>query len=325
MQGSHSRKWHWLLALIILPCLMFSYGFYYYKASGPLEEPKNVLLPRGSKFGQIVDRLSEQGVIHYPLLFKASAVLSGNARRMKAGEYAFLPHVTPQGVIQALAEGKVVIHKLTVPEGLTSEEILELLRKNELLEGDLPAHMDEGILLPETYHYSYGDQRLELLSRMQKSMDETLKDLWAKRDASLPLADMKEAVTLASIVEKETGVKDERGRVAAVFYNRLHQGMKLQSDPTVAYAITQGRGKLDHPLNHDDLAINSDYNTYVKEGLPPGPIANPGKASLKAVLNPPKTDDLFFVATGTGGHNFAKSLKDHNRNINEYRKALKKK
>ena len=324
MRIHRSILFNYTIGLFILPCLLLCYGYYYYVSPGPLETQKNVLLPRGSKFEKVADILGEQGVVRYPLLFKASAVLTGNARKFKAGEYEFLAGVSPQAVIQALAEGKVVIHKLTVAEGLTSEEMLELLRKTELLEGDLPQHMDEGILLPETYHYSYGDQRRELLSRMEKSMEETLKTLWAKRDTSLPLQDMKEAVTLASVVEKETGVKDERGRVAAVFYNRLRLGMKLQSDPTTAYAITQGKGRLDRPLTRADLGINSPYNTYVADGLPPGPIANPGKASLKAVLNPPKTDDLFFVATGNGGHNFSKSLKDHNRYVTEYRKALKK-
>ncbi len=311
-----------LLTGIVLMCA--AYAAYYYEASGPLSEPKNVLFKRGMGFQAIVDKMADEGVIQHPLLFKVIAAASGDARKFKAGEYEFSATITPKLVMDMIAEGRVVVHKVTVPEGYNLREVIALLDKEPLLEGDVPPGVSEGGILPETYHFTYGDSRAEVISRMQSGMRQTLSELWEKRKEGLPISTPEQALTLASIVEKETGVPEERGRVAAVFINRLRMGMPLQSDPTVVYGIEKQTGKpMERSLVLSDLRAPTDYNTYVIPGLPPGPIANPGRASLEAVLNPPETKELYFVATGTGGHHFAETLKQHNANVAAYRSKLR--
>jgi len=222
--------------------------------------------------------------------------------------------------MQILIEGKSIEHKVTIAEGLTVAEIYKVLEETPLLEGDLPPPPSEGSLLPETYSYLRGENRATLVERMQKDMDSTLTELWENRAPNIAIDTKEEALILASIVEKETGVASERSHVAAVFHNRLRKGMKLQSDPTVIYAITLGKEKLDRPLSKSDLGTDSPYNTYQVTGLPPGPIANPGRAALEATLKPDDSDDLYFVANGSGGHAFAKTLEEHNKNVAEWRK-----
>lgn len=311
-----------LTLLLALGCLTL-YSAYYYHSPGPLAEPKTVIFKKGRGFREIVDDLSEAGVIRYPLLFKAVAVTLGDARQFKAGEYEFSAAISPKLIMDMIAEGRVVVHRLVIPEGLTVAEILARLDNEKVLEGQVSAVLKEGDLLPETYHFVYGDSRGEIVSRMQEGMATTLAELWEKRKKDVPLATPQEALTLASIIEKETGVAAERGRVAAVFVNRLKKGMKLQSDPTVIYAVEKEKGPLTRPLVTSDLAADSPYNTYKYPGLPPGPIANPGRDALEAALNPPDTGEFYFVATGTGGHHFAATLKEHNKNVKEYRKLLK--
>jgi UPF0755 protein len=218
-------------------------------------------------------------------------------------------------------DGVTVKHRLTIPEGLTSAEIVALVAAAPDLEGSVPAALPaDGSLLPETYFFSKGDTREQLLERMRKGMSDALAELWPARDGAVALKTVAEAVTLASIVEKETGLAAERPRVASVFFNRLAQGMPLQSDPTVIYALTGGKGPLGRALLRADLQVASPYNTYANPGLPPGPIANPGRASLEAVLHPDSTKDLYFVADGSGGHAFAATLDEHNRNVAAWRK-----
>jgi UPF0755 protein len=217
----------------------------------------------------------------------------------------------------------VVIRKLTIPEGLTSTQIRDILAKAEGLSGS-PLTAPEGSLLPETYDYAWGDTRAGLIRRMAAAQRTTLEALWRERQTGLPLTGPREAVILASIVEKETGAASERARVAAVFHNRLRRGMRLQSDPTIIYALTGGKTRLGRNLNRADLAIDHPYNTYRIKGLPPGPIANPGRAALIAVLNPVKSTELYFVADGSGGHAFAKTLKEHNRNVAKWRRLLRR-
>ncbi len=223
-------------------------------------------------------------------------------------------------VIGLLQSGRTVVRRLTVVEGMTTDQVLEQLRAAEGPVGTLDDHPPEGSLLPETYHFSYGDTRDAMLARMMRAMDKLLADLWPNRAADLPLETPRQAVTLASVVEKETGKPDERARMAGVFVNRLRRGMPLQSDPTVLYALTEGRSTLDRRLTRDDLTADSPYNTYRNKGLPPGPICNPGRDALVAALNPLPTDDLYFVADGEGGHFFAKTLKEHNRNVARFRR-----
>lgn len=296
--------------------------FHAYTAPGPLAAEKTLIFKKGAGFSGISDELAGEGAIAHPLVFKAVALASGSAAHFKAGEYSIPAGSSIKDIIALLASGKVVIHKITIAEGLTVQEIFALLKAEAILSGDVPANIHEGSLLPETYYFIYGDTRAEVIHRMQKSMHEVLAAAWEKRKPGLPLANPDEALTLASIVEKETGVKTERGLVASVYINRLNKHMLLQADPTVVYGITHGADEK-HMLSRDDLHTPTPYNTYMNPGLPPTPIANPGKASIEATLNPPDTNFLYFVATGNGGHYFASSMKEHNKNVAEYRKAMR--
>lgn len=318
----HSRA---AAVVVFIAVALVAAASYYHYAPGPLPQAATVIIKRGSGFRAAVDTLAENGVVRYPSLFKAMAVITGSARKFKAGEYHFPEASSPRMVMQMLIEGRVVPHRLTVPEGLTVSRVAMLLADEQALTGDMPPDIEEGSLLPETYHFVYGDTREDLIARMQRDMAVLVSGLWEQRREGLPFTTPMQAVTLASIVEKETSIDEERGRIASVFVNRLRLGMRLQSDPTVAYGIELDKGPLEAPLTRKDLEYDSPYNTYKVAGLPPGPIANPGRASIKAVLNPPDTKDLYFVATGDGGHYFAKTLAEHNANVREYRKRLKQK
>ncbi|MGE0753640.1 MAG: endolytic transglycosylase MltG [Alphaproteobacteria bacterium] len=298
---------------------------YYYRGAGPLSEPTTIVFKKGMGFEAIVDSMADNNVIRFPLVFKVLAVAMGDARQFKAGEYRFTAAISPKLVMDMIAHGRVVVRKITVPEGYTVKEIIALLDAQEALSGSVTDYVKEGSLLPQTYHYSYGDSREELIVRMREAMHSTLAELWPTRAENLPLKDMNDAVTLASIVEKETGIAEERGRVAAVFTNRLRRNMKLQSDPTVIYAVEQKSGPLKRALTRADLRADSPYNTYRYFGLPPAPIANPGRKSIEAVLNPPASNEYYFVATGNGGHHFSETLKQHNEFVKQYRKVLQQK
>jgi UPF0755 protein len=301
--------------------LLYSWGHQRFTGPGPLDDRKVVLIERGSGLQAIARQLTQEGVIRSPLLFRAGARVTGQATQLKAGEYEFPAEVSPQQALQIVVSGKTVARSLTIPEGLTSHEVVARIREAPALEGKIDHVPDEGTLLPETYHYQRGDSRAELLRRMQDSMDRALAELWPQRADDLPYDTKAAAVTLASIVEKETAVPDERALVAGVFVNRLERGMRLQSDPTVSYALTDGEEELGRALTRADWRVEHPYNTYRISGLPPGPIANPGRAALEAAMNPADTDYLYFVADGTGGHAFAKTLREHNRNVADWRKV----
>jgi UPF0755 protein len=292
----------------------------YLARPGPASEETVVVLPRGAGLAQITASLHEARVIDHPWLFRLAVRLSGRDRDLKAGEYAFPAAIPARSVINMLASGQTVARRLTVAEGLTVAEIYEILEQAEGLSGELPPPLPEGSLLPETYFYALGDRRAELVRRMQRAMDDLLAELWPGRAADLPFAGRKEALTLASIVDKETATAAERPLVAAVFVNRLRRGMRLQADPTVIYGLTAGEGRLGRSLTRHDWEDDSAYNTYRIDGLPPGPIANPGRASIEAVLNPADVDYLYFVADGSGGHAFARTLAEHNRNVATWRR-----
>jgi len=286
---------------------------------GPLPQSVTITFPPGDRFARIVDTLAEQGVIAHPFVFEVLVFARGESSRFKAGEYVFPAHVSPKDVAILMASGKTVVHHLTIPEGLMTSEILELVKQAPALEGEITLDVKEGELLPETYHYSRGDKRNDLITRMRRALSRTLDEAWAGRAQGLPFTGPEQALTLASIVEKETGLPAERPRVAAVYINRLRRNMLLQADPTTAYAVTMGKHKLGRPLTAADLQLDSPYNTYRSMGLPPGPIANPGRASIFAVLHPMTSDELYFVATGTGGHNFARTQAEHEENVRKYR------
>jgi UPF0755 protein len=252
-------------------------------------------------------------------LFRLFALASDRARALKAGEYEFPPRASYAEVLAQLGAGRTLTRFLTVPEGLTAVEVAALVNAAAAMQGAPSASPPEGSLLPETYDYRWGDNRAAMLQRMQAAMQATLAELWPRRAADVPLASPQEALILASIVEKETGIAAERRRVAGVFANRLRLGMPLQADPTVVYALTGGQAPLGRALTRADWQVDSPYNTYRIRGLPPGPIANPGRAAIEAALNPEPHDYLYFVADGSGGHAFARSLAEHNRNVARWR------
>ncbi|WP_417518389.1 endolytic transglycosylase MltG [Minwuia sp.] len=293
-----------------------------YESAGPLQSQTIVTIEPGEGPRSIASRLIAADVIENRIVFLGALRLTGDGARLKAGEFRFEPGMSMQQAIAHIVSGKTVVRRLTIPEGRTTRQILDLITAAPALEGEVQ-QVGEGELLPETYHYSQGDKRWELVRRMRQAMRATVKELWPGRDRSIPVKTMEEAIILASIVEKETGVPSERARVAGVFVNRLRKGMRLQSDPTVIYAVTGGQSDLGRPISKADLAIDSPFNTYRVTGLPPQPIANPGRAAIAAVLNPAKTNDLYFVADGSGGHAFAETLAEHNRNVRRWRKLQK--
>ncbi len=307
-------------ALVVAAGLLAYFTIERFERPGPLTADTVILIPQGSGVEAIARQLHEAGAIEDPLVFRLGVRLLRVGRELRAGEYLFPVALSNRDAIDLLRSGQTVVRRLTLAEGLTSHEIVALLEQEEALEGTVDPVPPEGSLLPETYHYARGDGRGELVVRMVRAREKLLSELWPRRAPNLPVATPEEAVVLASIVEKETGVADERPRVASVFVNRLRKGMRLQSDPTVVYGLTGGKGPLGRALTRKDLQAPSPYNTYLNSGLPPGPIANPGRASLQAALNPAQTAFLYFVADGSGGHAFARTLAEHNRNVARWRR-----
>jgi UPF0755 protein len=318
-----------LLAILLAAALVGAGGYVWFQswleAPGPARQDTVVLIPRGSSVSGIAQRLVDAGVVDHARLLQLAVWQGGLAAALKAGEYQFGPGDSPRAVLERIAAGRVLVRRLTIPEGQTSAEIRRLVEAAEAMTGAWPAEAPpEGSLLPETYHYVHGDSRPELVARMRKARDELLAELWGKRASGLPLANPGQAVILASIVEAETPLAAERPRVAGVYLNRLKRGMRLQADPTVAYGITRGEKELDRPLSRDDLARPSPWNTYTSDGLPPTPINHPGRASLAAALQPESHDFLFFVADGKGGHLFAQTYEQHLRNVAAYRASQRR-
>ncbi len=311
-------------ALLVAGGLLALYGIDRFERAGPLVSDTVVYIPPGSGLEGITQELAGAGVIDDPLVFRLGVRALRKTRALRAGEYLFPAGVSMRDTLELMVSGKTVARRLTLPEGLTSFEVVALVQKAEGLEGEVQAVPPEGTLLPETYHYARGETRAEVVARMGRALDQVLDELWPERAPGLPISSPEQAVVLASIVEKETAVADERPLVASVFVNRLKKGMRLQSDPTVVYGLTGGKGPLGRALTRKDLQTPSPYNTYLADGLPPGPIANPGRASIEAVLNPAKTEYLYFVADGNGGHRFAKTLAEHNRNVAQWRKRQRK-
>jgi UPF0755 protein len=309
-----------VLVLMIGAGAGYFYGKQKIEAPGPLQEDKVVNIPARAGMTDIADILQREGVIDNNRWAFIGSVFALKARsELKPGEYSFQKNASLRDVIGTMVEGKVVQHSVTIPEGLTSEQIVARLTENDIFAGDVREIPREGTLLPETYKFPRGTTRDQVVQRMQQAQKRALAEIWERRSPDIPVKTPEQLVTLASIVEKETGKADERSRVAAVFVNRLRQKMKLQSDPTIIYGLVGGKGTLGRPIKRSEIQQPSPYNTYVVDGLPPGPIANPGRASLEAAANPARTRDLFFVADGTGGHAFTETYDQHQKNVAKLR------
>lgn len=318
---------------VVVCVLGFYWGAQQFKAPNKLDENHLVTIERGSGLNAIAAKLEAGGFIDNRYIFIIGARVLGAQGDLKAGEYEIAAGASARDIVDVLSEGKTFARRFTIREGLTSFEVVRLLNNVENLSGMVDTIPAEGSLLPNTYDYQLGEARGDVIARLQDAMTAAIEDLWPARAADLPIKTKAEAVILASIIEKETAVASERRRVAGVFVNRLKRGIPLQTDPTVIYAITKGRhkndgrGPLGRRLLTKDLKVDSPYNTYQNAGLPPGPIANPGRASIEAALNPETHNYIFFVADGSGGHAFAETLREHNNNVAKWRKirAAKKK
>ncbi|MBY2939004.1 MULTISPECIES: endolytic transglycosylase MltG [Rhizobium] len=318
---------NFIMTLAVLVCVVAIIGFYYatstYRNPGPLQTNTNFIVRNGAGLTEIASNLERNAIISDARIFRyLTATHLSAGESLKAGEYEIKARASMRDIMELLKSGKSILYSVSFPEGLTVRQMFDRMLQDTVLEGDLPAALPtEGSLRPDTYKFSRGTKRSEIIEQMAAAQQKLVDQIWDKRDSSLPLRSKEEFVTLASIVEKETGVPDERAHVASVFLNRIGKGMRLQSDPTIIYGLFGGEGKpADRPIYQSDLKRDTPYNTYVIKGLPPTPIANPGKDALEAVANPWKTQDLYFVADGSGGHVFAATLEEHNANVKRWRK-----
>ncbi len=329
-RGSRKRQQHpvfvflnTFMTLLLIGVIGLAGLFYFVRTQfdkpGPLQHPTVIVIPEGEGAITIANRLEREGVISDKRIFMAGVLYFKARKKLKAGEYAIPKQASIRDVLDTLIKGNVILNSISIPEGLTSEQIVERLRADEGLVGEVSAIPPEGSLLPDTYKFARGTTRDDLLNRMQSEQKKFLDKVWDQRARDLPFKTREEAITLASIVEKETGRADERQRVAAVFVNRLRKKMRLESDPTIIYGIAGGKGTLGRPIYRSDIEQVTPYNTYRINGLPPTPIANPGRAAIEAVLKPATTNELFFVADGTGGHAFAETYPDHQKNVAKWR------
>ncbi len=308
------------LAIVAIGALaLFTLGRSRLQEPGPLTANKIVTIAPHTDLPDIIDKLASEGVIDSPLVLNVVLTGTGKRSQVKAAEYLFKAHASLQEVIDTLVSGKQYLHPFSVPEGLTSQQIVQRLKESDLLVGDVKDVPREGSLMPDTYKVYRGETRAAVIVRMQEADRKLVEQIWARRAPDLPLRAPYDMVTLASVVEKETGKADERSRVAGVFINRLRKHMRLQSDPTIVYGLVAGQGTLGHSITRSELDRRTPYNTYQIDGLPPGPIDNPGRAALEAVANPSRTPDLYFVADGSGGHAFSGTIEEHNRNVLRWR------
>ncbi|WP_160005701.1 endolytic transglycosylase MltG [Rhizobium sp. 18055] len=318
---------NFLMTLVVLGCAVAVVVFYYaistYQSPGPLEANTNFIVRNGAGITEIAFNLERNNIISDGRVFRyLTATHLNEGESLKAGEYEIKAHASMSEIMELLKSGKSILYSVSFPEGLSVRQMFNRMNEDQVLEGDLPAVLPaEGSLRPDTYKFSRGTKRAEIIEQMAAAQQKLVDQVWEKRDPSLPFKSKEELVVLASIVEKETGVPDERAHVASVFLNRINKGMRLQSDPTIIYGLFGGDGKpADRPIYQSDLKKETPFNTYVIKGLPPTPIANPGRDALEAVANPWKTQDLYFVADGSGGHVFAATLEDHNANVKRWRK-----
>lgn len=320
---------NFFLSVVILVVLASGAALYFgmqaFVEPGPSANGDTFLVKQNTGVQEIADQLERRGLVSDARIFRLGVRATGNDSALKAGEYAIKPRASMRDIMELFKSGKSVMYSLTIPEGLTVEQALQRVADQEALTGDMPAALPpEGSIATDTLRFTRGATRQQMVDKLVADQKKLVDDVWAHRAPDLPIANMEDFVILASIVEKETGKGDERSRVAAVFLNRLAKGMRLQSDPTIIYGLFGGKGKpADRPIYQSDIDKQTPYNTYLIKGLPPTPIANPGRAALEAVANPSKTGDLYFVADGNGGHVFAATLEEHNQNVARYR-ALQK-
>jgi UPF0755 protein len=314
-----------MLAIIVVG-VAFYVGKREFEGPGPSATTTNFLVRPNTGVVEIAEQLERRGLISDSRIFRLGVRAYDKGGVLKAGEYEIKAHASMRDIMELLESGKSVLASLTIPEGLTVEQAFQRIAEHEALIGGMPAEVPpEGSLIADTQRFTRGATRQQIIDKMAADQKRLVESIWNRRVSGLPLADINEFVTLASIVEKETGIADERSRVAAVFINRLNKGMRLQSDPTILYGLFGGKGRpVDRPIFQSDIDKPTPYNTYQINGLPPGPIANPGRESLEAVANPSKTEDLYFVADGTGGHVFAATLDEHNENVARWRSIQKK-
>jgi UPF0755 protein len=291
-----------------------------YRESGPLDEPLRFDVASGETFARVTERLEDAGAIDSAAMFRIAARYTKLDRGLKFGEYEFPAAASMEAILEQLNAGGNVVRQIVIPEGWTSWQVVEMLQNRSELTGDVAEIPPEGSLAPAGYDFQTGDDRQAIIDRMQRRQEEILAEVWAGRDPDLPLSTPRELLILASIVEKETGIAEERDQVASVFVNRLERGMRLQTDPTVIYGITSGQGTLGRGLRRSELVAATDYNTYMIVGLPPTPIANPGRDAIMAAAHPAETEFLYFVADGSGGHVFARTLAEHNANVAQWRR-----
>jgi len=317
------------LTLLILAMMMvggvIAWGSAQMDKAGGVSEDVVFEVRAGDRLTTVSNRLQENGLISNGTVFRISARSTGEDKKLKYGEYKIPAYSSMRQILALVTSGRSLSYQVTIPEGLTSFQIVALLMNQPLLTGDLTDIPPEGSLAPDTYSISKGDTRASLIHRMTLAQHRILTDAWGLRAEGLPLKTPDEALTLASIIEKETGLPSERALVASVFINRLNRGMRLQTDPTVIYGVTKGKGNLGRGLRQSELRTKTDWNTYVIEGLPATPIANPGKDSIEAALNPATSNFVFFVADGTGGHAFSETIGQHNKNVRKWRKIEAKK
>lgn len=312
--------------VIMYLVLMLGLIMYFNAPNSYHREDKRFLVESGMTLREVVNKLHEEKIIKSPTAFLyISQLIKGVDPKVRYGEYFFEKNISYYRILHKMVRGNVFFRKVTIAEGLSSHSAMAIIDNAPGLIGQLPENIKEGSLLPETYFYSYNDTKAGMVKRMQDAMKKTVDELWEKRDMSIPVKTKEQALILASIVEKETGIEAERPKVASVFVNRLRKHMKLQSDPTIIYSFTFGDKKLERPIRVSDIQNNSTYNTYHIFGLPPAPICNPGLASIQAVLNPIQTDYLFFVASGKGDHVFSGTIQEHNANVVKYRSFLQAK
>lgn len=314
--------------LIILFVLILGSSLFYINLSHYIDSPINtktskIIVPKGYSVKKIANELAQANIIVHPKVFWLVHRLFFSECSLQAGEYEFPAYSSVRNIINIMHKGQILIHKFTMNEGITTREIINKVLSESALIGEITREYQEGDFISSTYYFTYGETKMMLLDKIYKQSQTIIDQLWEERAPNLPLKNKQEAVILASIVEKETGIAQERPRIAGVFINRLRKNMKLQADPTVIYAVTLGQYSLNRSLTIKDLKFKSPYNTYINLGLPPAPISNPGEAALEAVLNPLATDELYFVATGNGGHNFSSTLNDHNKHVNNYRNIIK--